>query len=111
MADDLEEINQFDGVAQDAAPSALPPNLFQEDQGGDRYFRGQWRRRKGMLHTTMSKFSSPVTSLIGFEMPGEDFAIVVVEGTNVHGNLNVTEQDYTIPDGWGETSFGEEMGE
>ncbi len=111
MTKEFEAIEEFGGVAQDMAAQALPPNLFQEDQGGDRFFRGQWRRRKGMLHSSLAKFDSPVTSLIGFEMAGEDFAIVVVEGSNVHGNLNVTEQDYAIPSGWGETGFGEDMGE
>jgi hypothetical protein len=57
-----------------------------------------------------------ITSLLGFEMAGDDFALITVEGTNVHGDLNVTEQDYTVAasasgDGFGETEFGEEMGE
>jgi hypothetical protein len=111
MIDKDEIVSEFNGVAQDVAPAVMPPNLFQEDQGGDRYFRGSWRRRRGMIHTGLAKFDDPVTSLIGFEMAGDDFAIVVVEGTNVHGFLNTAEQDYTIPTGWGETGFGEDMGE
>lgn len=111
MTTEKDEIHEFNGVAQDVGAAALPANLFQEDQGGDRYFRGSWRRRKGMLRTDLDTYSSPVTSLIGFEMAGEDFAIIVVEGTNVHGNLNTAEQDFTIPDGWGETGFGEDLGE
>ena len=110
-----ETTNEFGGIARDVFPVSMPPGLYQVDQGGDRYFRGSWRRRRGMIHTDMAKFDAAVTSLLGFEMAGEDFAIITVEGTNVHGNLNVTEQAYpaatSSSGGFGETEFGEDMGE
>lgn len=109
--DRTDTTNEFGGVAKDVFPVSMPPGLYQEDQGGDRYFRGSWRRRLGMLHTDLSQFASPVTSILGFEMAGEDFAVMIVEGTNVHGDLNVTDQDYTVLEGFGETNFGEDMGE
>lgn len=115
MSRDKDDVtNEFGGIAKDVFPVSMPSAFYQEDQGGDRFFRGSWRRRLGMLHTDLAQYASPVTSLIGFEMAGEDFALMVVEGENVHGELNVTNQDYTVPDpveGWGETEFGEEMGE
>ena len=112
MNKDKEDVtNEFGGVARDVFPVSMPPGLYQVDEGGDRYFRGSWRRRRGMLHTDLAKYDSAVTSLLGFEMAGEDFAILVVEGTNVHGELNVTDQDYGVLEGFGETNFGEDMGE
>jgi hypothetical protein len=111
MTTEKEEIHEFGGEARDVSPQVLPPNLFQVDHGGDRYFRGSWRRRRGMLHTDMAKFTGAVTSILGFEMAGEDFAVLIVEGSNVQGVLNVVDQDYTIPSGFGETNFGEGMGE
>lgn len=111
MTVEKESIAEFNGVAQDVGAAALPSKLFQEDQGGDRYFRGSWRRRKGMLRSDMATFAGPVTSVIGFEMAGGDFAIIVVAGTNVYGFLNTDEQDFTIPSGWGETGLGEDLGE
>jgi hypothetical protein len=111
-----ETANEFGGVATDVFPVSMPPGLYQEDQGGDRYFRGSWRRRLGMIRTNLDKYDAAVTSILGFEMAGDDFAVITVEGTNVHGNLNVTEQDYTVAasasgEGLGETEFGEGMGE
>ena len=83
---------EFLGVSKDFAATKLPPGLFQEDQGGDRYKIGSWRRRRGMRHTDQAKLSAAVVTLIGFEMPGNDFALVAVEGANVHGFTNVAQQ-------------------
>lgn len=109
--DRKDTTNEFGGVAKDVFPVSMPPGLFQDDEGGDRYFRGSWRRRLGMLHTDLSKKDAAVTSLLGFEMAGEDFALLLVEGSNVHGDLNIEDQDYDVLEGFGETPFGEEMGE
>lgn len=83
---------EFSGVRKDFAPSKLPPGAFQEDQGGDRYQSGSWRRRRGMRHTDQAKLTAAVVTLIGFEMPGGDFALVAAEGVNVHGFTNVAQQ-------------------
>lgn len=110
MREQQDGVAEFGGIAKDVAPSALPPGLFQTDQGGDRYFRGAWARRKGMLHSELAKFDGAVVALLGFELPGGDYALLTVEGTNVHGDTNVDVQDYDTDDdtgGFGETSFGE----
>lgn len=83
---------EFLGVAKDFPAPRLPPGLFQDDIGGDRYKIGAWRRRKGMRHTSCADLGGAVVSLIGFEMPGLDFALLAVETTNVHGFTNVTQQ-------------------
>lgn len=104
-----DRLDDFAGVAKDSAATALPPNLFQTDHGSSRFFRGTWSRRKGMLHSSLGKADNAVTSLLGFELPGGDYALAWVEGTNVHGDLNVDVQDNTAaPSGFGEDSFGEE---
>lgn len=85
---------EFNGVARDTAPHKVPEGLFQEDQGGDRYFRGVWRRRRGMLHSNQAALSGVPLTILAFETPGEDFALIVVSGANVHGFTNVTEQTF-----------------
>lgn len=83
---------EFSGIRKDFAPSKLPPGAFQEDQGGDRYQSGSWRRRRGMRHTDHRQRSSAIFSMLGFEMPGGDFALVVVDGGTVNGFVNVAQQ-------------------
>ncbi len=83
--------NEFQGVSKNAPAPRLPPGVFQEDVGGDRYSLGTWRRRKGMRHTNQTGLVSPIASMIGFEMPGGDFALVVVNGTTIYGFVNVTQ--------------------
>lgn len=85
---------EFGGVAKDVEPTNMPPNLYGEDQGGDRYFRGAWRRRRGMLHSDQAAAAAPIRSILGFEMAGDDFAVMFVSGVNVVGALNVTDQTY-----------------
>lgn len=114
MRERPETISQFGGVAKDVTPQALPPNLFQEDEGGERYFRGAWTRRRGMLRTELQKFDAAVTSLVGFTLPGGVYALAVVAGEEVHGFTDVDEQDFTVDTttgGFGETEFGEDFGE
>jgi len=85
-------IREFNGLALDVHRTSMPPTLFQVDEGGDRFGRGTWKRRKGMRHTDFPKKPDPIVALLGFEMPGLDFGLLVVEATRVHGVLNIAEQ-------------------
>lgn len=103
-----ETVDSFRGVAQDVPPPKLPDGLFQVDEGSDRFRRGSWRRRRGMRHSSLSKFSSAVTSILGFDLAGPDYGFLVVEGNNVHGFTNVTQQaDVTDQDGYGVGGYGD----
>lgn len=114
MREPSDGTNDFGGVAKDVTPTALPPNLFQTDHGSSRFLRGSWSRRKGLLHTNLGKTDDAVVSLLGFELPGGDYALISVEGTNVHGDVNTVEQDYTVGSGgggsggFGDDPFGDE---
>jgi len=83
---------QFEGIALDAARTKLPEGKFQVDTGGDRFLRGAWQPRRGHVHCTVPQVPDPVVALLGFDLPGADFALIFVEGGNVHGYRNVTEQ-------------------
>ena len=87
-------ITDFQGVAKDIHPARLPGELFQEDVGGTRFKRGTWRRRKGMRHTSVAKQGNRVDSILGFELPGEGFALIVSGEGQVDGFTNVTEQTW-----------------
>ncbi len=104
-----EGVNDFRGIAKDIAKTKLPQGFFQEDQGGSRFKRGSWKRRKGMRRTDVPAHSQAITSLLGFEMPGTDFALVLVTGTEIHGYTNVAQQgDASSSSGsFGDGSFGE----
>lgn len=62
-----------------------------------------------MLHSDLAAYSDPVTAIIGIDLPGVDFALVTVEGQNIHGNTNVAAQTRTSSDpaGFGEGGIGE----
>ena len=108
MSRGVESIDEFKGIAKDVRPAKLPAQLFQEDVGGDRYYRGVWRRRRGMRHTDQAKFSNPVLGIIGMDAPGSDYPVMFIEGTNLQGFSNVATQDDTSDEGgFGETEFGE----
>lgn len=84
--------SDFLGASKNIPPQRLPQGLFQEDSGGDRFHIGSWRRRRGFRHTDTIGLSTPIASMIGFEMPGGDFALVVVNGSTVYGFVNVAQQ-------------------
>lgn len=87
--------DEFNGVAKDTAPHKIPPGLFMEDQGGDRYFRGVWRKRRGMLRSDLARITTAVPlTILGFETPGEDFAMIIAGGAYVYGFTNVGEQSF-----------------
>lgn len=86
--------DEFNGVQRDCAPHAVQKGFYQEDQGGDRFFRGVWRRRRGMLRTDLAKFSGVPRTVITFEIPGGGIAMVICEGVNVHGFTSVGEQAF-----------------
>lgn len=89
-----EFINDFQGIAKDIAPAKLPPQLFQEDLGGDRTKRGSWKRRRGLTHTNIPKMASPVTCLTGFHMPFSH-GYVFGEGALIQGATNLAAQTDT----------------
>lgn len=78
-------IDDYQGVSTKTPPAKLPPYVFQEDKGSDRFSRKAWKRRRGMRHTDIAKKTSAVVSILGFELPGGVYATLLVEGTNVHG--------------------------
>lgn len=100
----------FKGTAANIAPQLLPDSYYQVDQGGDRFRPGSWKRRRGMLHTDQAKLDLAVETILGFELPGEDFALAAAEGVNLHGFSNIEEQNYGTDggSGFGETPLGEE---
>lgn len=100
---------EFNGVALDAHPAKLGDGLFQVDEGGDRSDRGVWRVRRGYRHTTIPKQSAAITSIIGFELPGSGFGVVVVAGTSAFGFTGVAQQGDTVVSGtgFGEGGFGD----
>lgn len=102
-----KSVRDFRGTAKDVHRARLDQGYFQDDEGGDRFERGTWKVRRGMRHTSVPRLDSAITSIIGFELPGGDFGLVVVEGVNGHAFVNVTEQpDTTGAGGFGVGGFG-----
>ena len=92
MKSPTEAVNDFGGVVKNIAPAKMPPQLFQEDVGGDRTRQGSWKRRRGIAHTTIEKTDLPVTCIAGFSIPGISKGYMVCEGTNVFGYVDVEQQ-------------------
>ena len=88
----MERVDQFLGIDLAAARQKLPKGKFQVDENGEREESGSWIPRRGFQHTTVNRTSAPVVSLMGFDMPGTDFALIFYAGGNVHGHRNVGEQ-------------------
>ena len=87
----------------------MPAGFAQEDMGSDRYKQGAWRRRRGLKHSNVAKQTSAITALIGMDLPGSDFALLLIEGTNAQGFSGVAVQANTvttITDGYGVLGFG-----
>lgn len=106
---ETEDVEQFRGVRKDASRTSLPAGFFQEDEGSDRYKRGTWRRRRGMRHSSLAKQTNAVTALIGMDLPGSDFSLLLVEGTNAQGFSNVaiqTDSVVTASSGYGVGLYG-----
>ena len=91
-----EAITDFQGIAKDIAPAKLPPQLFQEDKGGDRTRRGSWKRRRGFLHTNTPAVASAITCITGFHMPFSH-GYVAAEGINIQGTTNMGIQTDDAP--------------
>lgn len=95
-----ERENGFNGLAADTAPHAVPEGYFQIDAGGDRYFRGVWRKRRGMVRTNLAKFSSTPVAVLSFKADGTDFAsgsdyaMMFAAGTHIYGTTTVGEQSF-----------------
>lgn len=106
MRSDIESVNDFRGIAKNVAPAKMPPQLFQEDVGGDRTRQGSWKRRRGIAHTTINKKAAAITCLSGFSIPGISKGYLVCEGTNIHGYVDVEQQsDLLTPAGAGRLYF------
>jgi len=88
----VERVEQFLGIDLAAARQKLPKGKFQIDENGEREEAGTWKPRRGYQHTTVAQAPSAVVSLMGFDLPGDDFALIFAEGGNVHGHRNVGEQ-------------------
>lgn len=93
MRSPLEGTRKWSGVNRNVAAPNLPDDLFQIDHGSDHSKPGSWKRRRGMRHTSLDQFASPVLTILGLDLPGPENAYVVVEGTNAQGFLDVTEYD------------------
>lgn len=108
MEPGVERISEFHGVALDAHRSKLPPGYFQVDEGGDRFARGAWRRRRGQRRTDAAQEAAAITTLIGFELPGAGFGLAMVAGATATGLTNVAQQsDGSDEEGFGEGGVGE----
>ena len=84
-------IDKFLGEVHDVPRQALEADEFQEDKGGQRYDTLRWKRRKGMRHTDTLVFSSAISTVFGFDLPGTDFAQIIIDGANIYGIRNITE--------------------
>ena len=100
-------IREFNGVALDIHRSSLPDGLFQEDVGSDPE-PGRWKRRRGQRHTDVEQKGNPITTILGFEMNSETFGLLMVDGTDACGFVNVQEQSWQEGGGYGDTEYGEE---
>lgn len=98
--------SDFKGTKLDASRVKLPPGYFQIDSGGDRFEQGTWKRRRGMRRTDIEQQSSPVTSIIGFELAGEGFGLMLAEGANLQGFTNVAQLVDLGVDGYGAEGYG-----
>ena len=88
----MERIDQFLGLDTSAPKQKLRPGKFQVDSSGDRSAPGSWRPRLGRVHSTVAQVPNGVNSLMGFDLPGPDFALILIEGGTVHGRINIVEQ-------------------
>lgn len=103
MAEEFE--SQFKGRSGNFPKNKLPSGVFQADHNGERFKLGGWRRRRGLRHLLVEQFESPVQTIIGFQTSDGRLAILIQEGTNVHGFLDVGTQDET-GGGFGNSPFG-----
>lgn len=103
-----EVIAQFQGLDTESPKVRLPDGKFSADVGGERFTVGRWRRRRGMRHTDIASKGSAITTILGFEITGSDFAVLLTESTNAWGFTNVSQQDWTAGGGYGESEYGEE---
>ena len=83
------KVNRFRGQRDATAGAGIEANEFQIDAGSDRYKKGSWARRRGMARAATEKLDGPVTSILGWDLPGVEFAYLVVAGTEIHGFSSV----------------------
>ena len=97
---------EFRGIALDVHRSSLPGGLFQEDVGGNPSDLARWKRRRGQRHTDVFVKDNPLSTLLGFEMNSEQYGLLVIDGPNACGFVNVMEQLWIPSGGYGDTEFG-----
>jgi len=85
----VPRIDQFGGVRTSVFAPKLQNHEFQIDQGGDHFEASRWSRRRGMRHTNTLQLGGAITAILGFDLPGKDFATIVVSGTTIYGFLNI----------------------
>jgi hypothetical protein len=98
--------SDFKGVKLDASRVKLPPGYFQIDSGGDRFEQGTWKRRRGMRRTDIAQQAAPVTSIIGFELAGEGFGLMLAQGANLEGFVDVVQLEDLGVEGYGAGGYG-----
>ena len=87
----MPKIDEFAGIRTGVFAPKLKNSEFQIDQGGDRFETSRWRRRRGMRHTNTLQFPAEITALLGFDLPGQDFATIVVSGGIIYGLNNIAQ--------------------
>lgn len=98
----------FKGLGLDVHRSRLPDDKFQIDEGGDHFGEGRWKVRRGRQHTDFAKVTGAVVSILGFELPGGDTALIFTAGSSAYGETNVEIQGTgDDEEGFGEGGFGE----
>ena len=86
-------IDKFGGTRTRVAPAKLKAHEFPTDEGSDRFETERWARRRGMLHTNLAKYAGSISQMMGFDLPGTEFAVMIVEGTNIQGATSVGERE------------------
>lgn len=78
-------VSEFKGTVTQSPAAGIKPDESQVDEGSDRFHRGSWRRRRGIRRALNEKLDAPITALLGWDLPGVEYAYVVVSGGEVHG--------------------------
>ena len=87
----MPRIDQFGGLRTNVFSPKLKASESQTDQGGDRFEVTRWKRRRGMRHTNTTQFSGEITAILGFDLPGQDYATIIVSGGTIYGLTNVNQ--------------------
>ena len=90
----MAQLTKFQGIARDITRTKLPDGYYQRDVNGTRESKlDAWRPRFGYRHTALAKFDNAIESIAGFETGSGQFGVVLTEGANVQGFVDVVQQD------------------